>query len=467
MELKLSEVLKDNDSKRIDSEYFKKHYLQFISLLKSKNHLILNDDSNIKGGKRLPLGDEFSENGTPYIRAEDNKKGFVDFDTSPKITDETYQKIKAYQTNFNDVLITNVGNSIGDVGIVKFSLDKCNLTENCIKIINLKENNPNYIFSFLNSKYGNLQILRETVGTAQPKLAIERVRNFKIPILSNYFQLKIETLVNKSHQTLEQSKTLYKQSEEILLKELDLLDFEPSKEKVAIKSFSDSFGSSGRLDSEYYLPMYDEVIGRIKKVKYDTLLNIVDINKSIETGSEAYQDEGIEYIRVANLYKMGLTPSKIFLDNDFFDTETVEKLQPKKDTILLSKDGTVGIAYAIKNERNIITSGAILHLSIRDKECVLPEYLTLVLNSLVVQMQSKRDAGGSIIKHWKPSEIGEVLIPIIDINIQTQIEEKIKESFKLKEESKRLLEVAKRAVEMAIEEGEDMGMGFIKDEVDL
>ena len=76
-------------------------------------------------------------------------------------------------------------------------------------------------------------------------------------------------------------------------------------------------------------------------------------------------------------------------------------------------------------------------------------------------MQSQRDAGGSIIKHWKPSEIGEVLIPIIDINIQTQIEEKIKESFRLKEESKRLLEVAKRAVEMAIEKGEDLAMGFI------
>ncbi|WP_324171141.1 hypothetical protein [Sulfurimonas sp.] len=78
-------------------------------------------------------------------------------------------------------------------------------------------------------------------------------------------------------------------------------------------------------------------------------------------------------------------------------------------------------------------------------------------------MQSQRDAGGSIIKHWKPSEIGEVLIPIIDDIIQTKIEEKVKESFKLKEESKQLLEVAKRAVEIAIEDGKNLAMEYIED----
>lgn len=37
-----------------------------------------------------------------------------------------------------------------------------------------------------------------------------------------------------------------------------------------------------------------------------------------------------------------------------------------------------------------------------------------------------------------------------------------KQSFKLKTESERLLDVAKKAVEMAIEEGEDKAMEYIK-----
>jgi hypothetical protein len=48
---------------------------------------------------------------------------------------------------------------------------------------------------------------------------------------------------------------------------------------------------------------------------------------------------------------------------------------------------------------------------------------------------------------------------------ETQIEEKIKESFSLKQNSKELLEVAKKAVEIAIENGESEAMEYIKGKV--
>jgi hypothetical protein len=54
-----------------------------------------------------------------------------------------------------------------------------------------------------------------------------------------------------------------------------------------------------------------------------------------------------------------------------------------------------------------------------------------------------------------------IIIPIINNNIQTKIEEKIKESFSLKESSKQLLELAKKAVEIAIEDGENEAMEYI------
>ncbi|MDN5054796.1 restriction endonuclease subunit S [Aliarcobacter butzleri] len=453
--------MESNETARIDSEYFKKDYLTFINILKKIAHSKLDDISNVKGGKRLPIGENFSDEGIPYIRAEDNKKGFVNYENSPKISLDLHNQLKSYQTKYNDILLTIVGNSIGDVGIVKFDLEKCNLTENCAKVINLKNNlKANYIFSFLNSKFGQLQISREKVGTAQPKLAIERIRKFIIPNLDDTFQFQIETLVKSAYQKLEDSKTLYKEAEELLLKELDLVDFTPSDENISIKSFKDSFMQTGRLDSEYYQAKYDELIDHIKKANFDKLDNIVNIKKSIEPGSEAYQYSGIPFIRVSNVTKFGISDTDIYLSKNILKEEELQKLYPTKDTILLSKDGTVGIAYKIKNEKEMITSGALLHLSIK-KDDILPEYLTLVLNSLIVQLQADRDAGGSIIKHWKPSEIQEILIPIIDISIQTKIEEKIKKSFELKEESKQLLDLAKKVVEIAIEKDEEEAIKFI------
>jgi hypothetical protein len=157
VEMRLSGVLVENESFRFDSEYFKKEYLGAVEALKTKNFVIIEQDGIVKGGKRLPLDQSFADKGIPYIRAEDNKYGFVTNETSPKISDILHQKLRAYQTKFNDVLITIVGNSIGDVGIVKFNLTKCNFTENCAKVEKLKTINPSYLFAFLNSTLGTLQ----------------------------------------------------------------------------------------------------------------------------------------------------------------------------------------------------------------------------------------------------------------------------------------------------------------------
>lgn len=62
---------------------------------------------------------------------------------------------------------------------------------------------------------------------------------------------------------------------------------------------------------------------------------------------------------------------------------------------------------------------------------------------------------GSIIQHWKPSEIEQVIIPKLPMPIQETISARIQESFALKAESKRLLEEAKMMVEKEIEKGSE------------
>ena len=110
---------------------------------------------------------------------------------------------------------------------------------------------------------------------------------------------------------------------------------------------------------------------------------------------------------------------------------------------------------------NVISSSGIHHLTVKDN-AVLPDYLTLVLNSKIVRLQAERSAGGSIIQHWKQSEIENVSIPILPMSSQQKIAAKIRESFALRAESKRLLDLAKHAVEVAIERGEDSAMEEIK-----
>ncbi|MGP1438752.1 MAG: hypothetical protein ACTTKH_06745, partial [Treponema sp.] len=104
-----------------------------------------------------------------------------------------------------------------------------------------------------------------------------------------------------------------------------------------------SFGKTGRLDSEYYQQKYEQLLNQIRKLEHKNLSFLVKIKKSIEPGSDAYKDKGLPFIRVQDLSKWGISKSSVYLDSEYYK----DSIKPKKDTILLSKDGTCGIAYNV------------------------------------------------------------------------------------------------------------------------
>ncbi len=119
---------------------------------------------------------------------------------------------------------------------------------------------------------------------------------------------------------------------------------------------------------------------------------------------------------------------------------------------LSTKQGKNSIAYYLKDEAaKMIPSGGILRLKVKDEDKLYPEYLTLILNSVIVQKQIERDAGGSIINHWLVDQVKNTLIPILPVAKQKKIAEIVNDSFCNRELSKQLLDIAKRGVELAIE----------------
>ena len=453
--LKLSEILKDNIEFRSDSEYFSKKYLEFNSFLDSRSSDRISKYAKVSDGDHSKFPDNQIDE-VRYLQAKDIKKHFIEDYNPVYISKEYFNKNKRSHVTEENIILSIMG-SVGDIAITPKDFIPT-LANRAVAIIKeIKVINPYYLFTYLSTKYGQLQIDRQKNGGVQERINLDVLSKIRIPFIENNFQKTIEKTIKDSHLKRKESRQTYSQAETLLLETLGLIDFEPTTEAVNIKNFKESFLSSGRLDAEYYQKKYEEIIARVKSHKYDQLGNLVNIIKSIEPGSDAYQEEGVPFIRVSNLNKMGLSEPDIHLDG----VKYKDVVRPRKDTILLSKDGSVGIAYKVSEDMNAITSGAILHLSVKTDE-VLPDYLTLVLNSKVVQMQAERDAGGSILQHWKPSEIEQVEIPIIDKQIQEKIASLVSDSFTLKKQSEQLLETAKRAVEIAIEESEEVAMQFIQ-----
>ncbi len=407
--------------------------------------------------------------GYPVLRLNEFDSSFISTPSKfcEKIDSEVFSSLRLLQ---NDVLICRTnGNSkyVGKSALVPEDTQYA-YASYLFKIRPITELiNSSTLVAFLNSKFGRVEIEKYSMASNQVNFSPAKFKQIRIPKFTKSLNKKVEKLTFRAFESLKISKQTYTQAEQLLLSEIGLQNFTPSMEAVNIKSFADSFATSGRLDAEYYQPKYEQIVTQIEQQQHDHLDNLVTIKKSIEPGSKYYTDEGLAFLRVADYSKQGLTEPQKYLSDEFIqeNAEKIALLKPKKDTILFSKDGSVGTAYQLREDFNGITSGAILHLNIKNEEKLLPEYLTLVLNSELVQLQAERDAGGSIILHWRVSEIESVVIPIISLEKQQQIADLVEQSFALKQQSEHLLEVAKRAVEIAIEESEDVAMAYIKSEV--
>lgn len=468
--LECSEVLLSNIDlgDRYDAEYFTKKYLFIENALSKQVTVKLGELAVAVASAFYPAATQlYSIGDTPFVRC-------VDCISYPVITKEQDARFEKIPYSFGkasngisflekeDLIITKVGTPC--YATINAEYDEIALSRTVLGLTNIKIVDPYYLMIFLRCKYGFEQLYRQRELTIQYQLTLPRVKNIDVFLPSKSFQKVIRstgidyiTLHNKANR-------IYHNAEQILFSALGMSDFKPSQHAVSVKSFSESCGLSGRLDAEYYQPKYDELFRILKKQSTKMLGGedgIVTIKKSIEPGSDVYCEDGIPFVRVSDVTKFGISEPTIKLPSDV--VPNVSSLYPHKNTILFSKDGSVGIAYKVEKDLEIITSGALLHLTVKDPKEIFPDYLTLVLNSKVVQLQAERDSSGAIIQHWKPSEIEKVVIPVLDIEEQKQISKKVQESFALRHQSEKLLEFAKQAVEIAIEEGEEKAMEWLKE----
>jgi restriction endonuclease S subunit len=457
---------------RFDAEFFHPRALLFekrINGLHSKT--IKEYGCTVVSG---PFGsslksDSYLKYGIPFIRISDLRDFIIDTNEMTYISQENHARLYSSKLNIGDLVLSKVGNTIGIVSIVTPDIGECNISENNIGIRFPKEcpiEDRKFILAFLNSDAGQIQILRSISGNAQPKLNVSDVELIRVPIVASSLIKTISNIIDQAIALIGKSKQCYSQAEQLLLSELGLAEWKPKHRLSFVKNFSDT-ATAGRIDAEYFQPMYEEVVKAIESSKSRAALgDIVSIKKCIEPGSEAYKDSGIPFLRVSNLSKFGINnDNQQFISETLYDT--LKTHQPKKGEILLSKDATPGIAYYLKDTpEKMIPSGGILRLTIKDINQIHPEYLTLVLNSVIVQKQIERDAGGSIINHWLVDQVKNTLIPILPISTQKSISDKINQSFSDREQSKRLLDIAKRGVEMAIEKDEQEAEKWIQSEID-
>jgi len=443
---------------RLDAEYYQPEYLALDSKIKSQKSKLLSEVGEIAYGI-TPAGGIFEEVGIPFVRSQNFSDVLVDTSNLVFCSEKFHNQNKKSDIKPGDILFAAVGATIGELAIVQDEITKGNINQNIARIrITEKNIDPYFVGLFFASRAGQLQIERFVTGNAQPYLNSEQIGSFIIPV----FDIKKQNEIAKYFQEIQKqtkfSISLYSQAENLLLEELGLKDFENEDNLFAIVNLSE-VKNARRIDAEYFQPKYEKIISKIKNPAFaktsageqNTRLlgDLVSIKKGVEPGAEEYQEEGKLFIRVSSLSKQGITDKDQQYLSEKLYKELKNDFEPKIGEVLLTKDATPGIAYVLKEPLEGIVAGGVLRLKV--KEDIDAEYLALCINSMVGQAQAERDAGGSVIAHWKPEQIKNILIPILPEKIQQKIAELVRQSHEARKRAKELLESAKQKVENLIE----------------
>ena len=446
---------------RIDAEYYRPEYAKLEEILLASNPLPLKKlVKSIKSFGAYSLMNQvtYQEKGIPFLRAIDIKKGYADFSNVVRITKDAHKLLWKSEIKPRNVLLAmsgSVGNSCVASDKWKYPI---NSSQDLAKITVADIINPYLLSTFLNSKYGRFQTQRLPVGSIQQHVFLWQIGLIKVPLLTN-IQEYIACLVQNSETKLQESENLYFEAEQLLLSELGLHDWKPRHTLTYVRSFS-QVKQANRMDAEHFQPKYKELREIIRNYPcgYLKLIDIaVNSNETIEPRANPEHD--FEYIELADINQtIGVIENaKIIKGKDA--PSRARMLLRSGDIIASSVEGSLDkVALVLEEYDGAIGSTGFFVLRPRT---VSSGYLLALIKSIIVREQMHCEASGTILSAVPAKSLKNIIVPSIPPEKQDEISALVQQSHAARREAKTLLEKAKRAVEIAIEEGEERAMEFL------
>jgi restriction endonuclease S subunit len=437
---------------RLDAEYYQPEYLELERKIYSTNSYKL--WGNIEGRFITgPFGSEFGvENYTfepqyRYVRGKDVKEFFLLDDGNVYIPEKDYERLKKYSLKGSDILVSVVG-TLGNAAVVDTSvipaIFSCKST-----VFRTDSISPYYFIAYLNSRYGSKLLERSVRGAVQTGLNIEDLKSLPVFIPPQKEQESIASSILNAKQEHYNSKSLYSQAEDLLLKELGLKAFKPEEELSFIVNLSD-VKSARRADAEYFQPKYRKIEEKLLKELNAKRIKYLDFIK-VTTGqySEEYttKDRGRPYIRGTDLTKGTVNLDKlVYIEPD----RQFQSKKAKEGDVVVTRVGTIGISARLPKD---VEGGTISDNLIRlrfPEEALNSYYVSLFFNTIGSELMI-RESRGSVQARLNQETLREIVLPILPKPTQQKVADLVRQSHQARKRAKELLEKAKREVEEFIE----------------
>ncbi|EMK6863933.1 hypothetical protein H8F06_09495 [Vibrio fluvialis] len=402
------------------------------------------------------LNDNYVDKGIPMIRPFNLRKCRADRGEIALLEESFVNSTGLKTFGFGAVMFARVG----EIGAGINLYEQATISPNIIAADLHNTINPFYVGVFSNTKYGKTQLEAGMKVVAQPTISTESIRAFRVPRFSHDFENKIADIFNFSVQKEDQASELLKNAENTLLETLGLSNWTPPTPLSYVRSSNEAF-TAGRFDAEYFHPA--------KKSALSILDNLSDarVGDFFESVRDLWQpskskDAVVRNHDLTDALEPFLDPTKVpTLIEEIRSTKKL--VQPGDLVVSRLRSYLREIAVVLPgNGTTTVVSTEYIVLRPKKSSQLAIEALLIYLRSQLPQIVFKWSQDGSNHPRFDENELLNIPIPRALISNQVNYVKAMQEMIAQRQLAVSLLEAAKRAVEIAIEDSEAAALAYLQ-----
>ena len=436
---------------RLDSSFFEKRFIEVRHLAIAWERLDSHAKAIVCGpfGSNL-LNDNYVTAGIPMIRPFNLRSGRADVGEIA-LLDEAFIKASTLKIFPQGTVMFA---RVGDIGAGISFYDKATISPNIIAADLRDSIDPYFVSVFANTRFGIAQLEAGMKIVAQPTISTEAIRALRIPPLSKSFQIQVAKIFKEAIHAQDQGTAVFSMAETTLLRALGLENWQAPEPLSYIRSSCDVF-TTGRLDAEFFTPRVRHLLDRLGLDG----LTIADVAPPRHERFSPKESGSFHYIEIGNIQTDGAAnaeivphceaPSRATQKVRAGDviTSTVRPIRRLTALIAPEEDGYVcSSGFVVLQPRQIMSEVLLIYLRLKP----ICELMDLHTSASLYPAISEND-------------LVSLPIPSITAQVQRDIKTSVSAARQAKQWATQLLDAAKHAVEIAIEDSEAAALAYCND----
>lgn len=446
--IRLSAVGDLNPGLRFDAEFFSRPAMQALGEIRRARHDPLRDLC-VRIQHPIEVVREYEDDGLLTVMAKNVRSNRAEMSDPRFMPSQLRPVVARNKLNRNDVLVTRTGANFGQAAPWKQSFEAFA----CADILVLREPSipAGYLSSFLESAKGKPLVLRGGYGAGQPHIAPPYLADMLVPRFGA-LEGQVDAVVERSVQMEVDAASTMQAAEEVLLAALGLADWTPPEPLAYTARASDVF-ASGRFDARFYAPRIQALLDLLA-VDGRTISDVADPRR------EKFRPDAcaaLDYIEISDIDGAGAATSTRLASEDAPSRATWHVRAGDIITSSVRPIRRLSAQITPEQEGFVCSSGFVV-VTPRD---IAPEVLLTYLRLPVICELLDLFASASMYPAITDADIFNLPLPHIPDAVADQVTQNVIAAKAAKARAASLLEAAKRAVEIAIEDGEPAAMAYL------